>query len=99
MKQAGYSTTIASEKPTSLPVELTRALIADFEGRTRGIELPREHLLTRCVKPKLFLKLQRAHGCKAAEVMVDGRSTHPGHRCKVTDEPPSRTLSNSWPKW
>jgi hypothetical protein len=66
-----------------LPIELTRALIPDFKGRTRGIEFPCEHLLTRCVKPKLFLKLQRAHGSEAAEVMVEGRSTHPGHRCKV----------------
>ena len=66
-----------------LPIELTRALIPDFKGRTRGIEFLCEHLLTRCVKPKLFLKLQRAHGSEAAEVMVEGRSTHPGHRCKV----------------
>ena len=72
-----------AEEPLVFPIELTRALIPDFKGRTRGIELPGEHLLTRRVKPKLFLKLQRAHGCEAAEVMVEGRSTHPGHRCKV----------------
>ena len=74
-----------AEEPFVLPIELTRALIPDLKRRTRGIEFSRQHLLTRCVKPKLFLKLQRAHGCEAAEVMVEGRSTHPGHRCKIID--------------
>jgi uncharacterized protein (TIGR03435 family) len=72
-----------AEESFVLPIELTRTLIPNLKGCTRGIQFPREHLLTRCVKPKLFLKLERTHGCEAAEVMVEGRSTHPGHRCKI----------------
>ena len=68
-----------AEEAFVFPIELTRALISDFKGCTRGIQFPSEHFLTRCMKAKLFLKLQRAHGCEAAEVMVEGRSTHPGH--------------------
>jgi hypothetical protein len=72
-----------AEESFVLPIELTRTLIPNLKGCTRGIQFPREHLLTRCVKPKLFLKLGRTHRCEAAEVMVEGRSTHPGHRRKI----------------
>ena len=72
-----------AEVPLVLTIELAGALIPYFEGCTRGIQFSREHLLTRCVKPKLFLKLERTQGREAAEVMVQGRSPHPGHRCKI----------------
>ena len=52
-----------AEKSFVLPIELTRTLIPNLKGCARGIEFPRQHLLTRCVKPKLLLKLERTHGC------------------------------------
>jgi hypothetical protein len=72
-----------AEKTLVLSIELAGALIPNLEGCARGVEFLREHLLARSVKPKLLLKLERTHGCEAAEVMVEGRSTHPGHRCKI----------------
>lgn len=67
-----------AEESFVLPIELTRTVIPNLKGCARGIESPHQHLLTRCLKPKLLLKLQRAHGCEAAEVMVEGRPAHPG---------------------
>ena len=67
----------SAEESFVLPIELAGTLIPNLEGCARGIEFLREHLLTRSVKPKLLLKLQRAHGCEAAEVMVEGRPAHP----------------------
>jgi len=61
-----------TEVPLVLPIELAWTLIPDLERRARRIEFLCEHLLTRCVKPKLFLKLERTHGCEAAEVLVEG---------------------------
>src|SRR5580704_17360391 len=54
-----------AEEPLVLTIELTGALIPNLEGCACGIEFLREHLLARSVKPKLLLKLQRAHGCEA----------------------------------
>jgi len=63
---------LLTEVPLVLPIELAWTLIPDLERRARRIEFLCEHLLTRCVKPKLFLKLERTHGCEAAEVLVEG---------------------------
>ena len=68
-----------AEEALVLPIELTRTLLTDLKCCARGIELLRQHLLPRCMKSKLLLKLQRAHGRQAAEVMMERRSAHPGH--------------------
>jgi len=51
---------------------LTRALIADFERRARGIDPFNEHSFSRSNQSKLFLVLKWAHRRQCAKMMMQG---------------------------
>src|ERR1700684_824844 len=55
-----------------LAVELTRALIADFERRARGIDPFNDHSFSRGNQSKLFLVLKWAHRRQRAKMMMQG---------------------------
>ena len=58
-----------SEKALVLPIELAWTFVSHRERGTRGIKFLCEHLLPRCMEPKLFLKLKRTHCCETTEAM------------------------------
>src|ERR1700683_5236313 len=72
-----------SEEPLVLPIELAWTFVSHREGCTRSIEFLGEHLLPCCTEPKLFLKLKRTHCRETTEVMMQSRSAHTCHRCKL----------------
>jgi len=71
-----------AELTAVLAAELGRTLVADGEGSPRRIELLGQHQPARLVQPHSLLELQRTHGCRRAEVTVEGggAQSHPARQ-------------------
>ena len=65
-----------AEEAAVLAIELSGALVADFEGRAGGVQTIHEHAFASGLQMKLFLILKRARGGERAEMMVQRRDTH-----------------------
>ena len=65
-----------TKEPAVLPVELAGAFIADFEGGAGGVQSLIQHALPGNMETQLLLVLQRAHGGKRTELMVERRDAH-----------------------
>src|ERR1700719_3258941 len=65
-----------AEEAAVLAIELSGALVADFEGRAGGVQTIHEHAFASGLQMKLFLILKRARGGERAGMMVQRRETH-----------------------